>query len=229
MKPQPWVGSETLRTCGLALAGLAGVGNNDKAAVLLASLDAIAEREGAEATAARLGPISDELPLHPLLAEHRARLLRASEQHHAAAESVRASRPRVTRRRAPIGAVLCSSAFVGGRTRNRPLTGCLRGMRSFGCHYKDVYERMRTLLEGQHATERLADLTKRRIDAGAPSTELLKLHEVHAHLREQLGDRTTARKALKAALDIEPTSVESLHQLAKLSCRNPTGEVPPMP
>ena len=85
--------------------------------------------------------------------------------------------------------------------------------------YREVFPRLRALLEQEDDTEALAQLVAKRLAAGADGETLVSLHEAHAALRKRLGDLDGARESLAAALTLAPDRPESLAEQARLALR----------
>ena len=185
-------------------------------AALLHAADVVEELEGPGEAASLLAPAVQALPEHPLLAEAQGRLLaRDGEPEEAAsAFETAAAASRVEPHRVEL-LYAAARAWEDAGATEQALARYEEAAR-LDVTYADLFERAKALLEKAGQLERLAALTHLRLDAGTDPRTELELHETQARLAESMGDRTAARKALEAALELDPKRVEALRRLAQL-------------
>ncbi|MEO0326585.1 MAG: hypothetical protein AAF447_26800, partial [Myxococcota bacterium] len=205
----------TLRAL-LALANALGREPTERLAVVLEAAPLLADlrdpRQGAELLAG-----AD--PEHPFAAAVEAKLVGAAGD--AAALADAASRAveaaRTAAQRLGHGYVAAQAWELAGKTDEA--LAAYRRCAALDVTYREVFPRLRALLEDRDDTETLAKLLAQRLDAGAEGETLVALHEAHAALRKRLGDLDGARESLAAALELEPDRPGALSERARLALR----------
>ncbi len=83
--------------------------------------------------------------------------------------------------------------------------------------FKDVFERLRIILEDADDKAALAELYQHRLSAGGDDPTLVELYIKQAELRSAISDLSGAKAALRAALALQPERIDALRSLANLS------------
>ncbi len=199
------------------LAEADSVADDERAAVLLAGLADIASVEGPAERGARLEAVAARLADHPLLPAAAAAQHRLAENHAAAADAFRraADQAKVPGLKMPL-LYQAGRGYEAAEKRAEAKTAYLEASR-IDVTYRDLFERLRDMLEADGDTTDLADLADRRLAAGGDATVMRSLRRTQAALKATMGDRAGARDALRAALELDPQDVDALRRLAELS------------
>ncbi len=193
-------------------------GPAEQVAAALVAADALDATGDVAAAAALLGRAHDAAPSHPTAGEELARLRHATGDARGAAEAFEAAAraARVPRRAASLWYRVGKIWQDDVADPDRALEALVRAG-DLAPTYLDVFDRIERLLTERGETRRLADLTERRIQEGGEPAVLVGLYLGLAKLREELGQPTAAKEALRAALALEPERVDALRRLSDLS------------
>lgn len=154
---------------------------------------------------------------HPIFAERIARMYRQANQLSDGAEAFLAA-AEGTRNGVRSARLYYDAGRLWEATGNAAAaTKAYRAAAARNVNYRDVFDRLRSLLEKQEDDEAIIQLIESRILGKREPTVLKPLYQEMAIVELRKGNRKAARRAMRQALSLDPEDVPLLRQLATLS------------